>query len=270
MKKNCLLFIVLLLLSCPLMCCKEEKPDWGPEDLVATAREAVEARARGDFESAHRLWDEETQKKITPAMSRKNWYKAYQTKETGAFKRIIGARMAKRHGRDCVLLKCVFEKKIVDIIVCFTKHRKIRGMGPEPTDPLTHYEPVAEVKADPGETEKTLTRASAEPIALAKQFVTLLAKGDFDAAENDFDQRMNQAMSSKKLKDAWESFCSQVGSFKRQVGVRTEETGGYTVVFVKCEFSKADFDISLAFDDNRKIAGLHFVPANPSAEYKSL
>jgi hypothetical protein len=53
----------------------------------------------------------------------------------------------------------------------------------------------------------------------------------------------------------------QVGSFKRKVGTRREDSGEFAAVIVICEFEKASLDLRMGFDNVGRIAGLTFAPA---------
>jgi hypothetical protein len=106
-------------------------------------------------------------------------------------------------------------------------------------------------------------------VTSAKVFVDLLAKKDFKSAVGYYDATMKTALPEDKLGEAWASLIKQAGALKRQTGTRTEESGGYTVVFVTCEFEKTSLDIKVVFNQAKQIAGLFFVPANTSGEYSS-
>lgn len=102
----------------------------------------------------------------------------------------------------------------------------------------------------------------------ARTFVGLLAGRDFSAAEKNFDETMKKALPAAKLEETWNAVIAQAGAFKRQVGIRTEVRGGYTVLIVTCEFAQALLDIEVVFDQSKRIAGLFFKPATSPAEYK--
>jgi Protein of unknown function (DUF3887) len=70
----------------------------------------------------------------------------------------------------------------------------------------------------------------------ARTFISLLAGKDFSAAEKSFDDTMKMALPKAKLEETWNAVIAQAGAFKRQVGTRTEQRGGYTVVIVTSEF----------------------------------
>ena len=88
----------------------------------------------------------------------------------------------------------------------------------------------------------------------------LLAKEDFASSVKWFDAAMTNAMSEATLKQTWASVKGQAGKFKKQVKTRTEKVQGYDAVFVTCEFEKANLDVQVVFDSQKKVAGLRIVP----------
>lgn len=96
----------------------------------------------------------------------------------------------------------------------------------------------------------------------ATAFVDQLAQGDFSAAFARFDGTMKLAMSESKLKETWGQLLAQVGTFQKQLGVRTADSQGYRIVFVTCQFEKSPLDIQVVFNNQSQISGLFFKPAN--------
>jgi hypothetical protein len=103
----------------------------------------------------------------------------------------------------------------------------------------------------------------------AKQFVQLLVKGDFSGAVKNFDVTMRGALPPAKLQDGWESLNTYVGSFIRQIGVRSEKFQQHDIVFVTCEFERATLDAKVVFDSVRQIAGLFFIPSQSSPKLEA-
>jgi dienelactone hydrolase len=95
----------------------------------------------------------------------------------------------------------------------------------------------------------------------AKEFVELLAKEDFLSAVKNFDNTMTAVFTPEKLEYSWKTLISQIGSFKREVGVRINKFNEYDIAFVTCEFEKSVLDIKVVFNSAKQIAGLFFVPS---------
>ena len=109
-----------------------------------------------------------------------------------------------------------------------------------------------------------------EIVTLAKQAVELLKNEDFSGLFISFDSTMKNALPQDKLQDTWKSLIGQVGAFKKQVDIRTEKVRDYDVATVSCEFEKAMLDIRIAFNKDRQVSGLFFLPSKRQAtEYKA-
>lgn len=104
-----------------------------------------------------------------------------------------------------------------------------------------------------------------EVTATALQFVELLTKGDFSDATEDFDGTMKRVLPPRKLQAIWTSLVTQVGSFEKQIGIRTGKYGQYDIVFVTCRFERAYIDVKVVFNSEGKISGLSFAPGKPPA-----
>ena len=107
---------------------------------------------------------------------------------------------------------------------------------------------------------------SEELTAKATNLVESLVEGDFSTAVEDFDSVMKDVLPSEALEDAWNSLASQVGAFGKQTGTHMEETEGYEIVYVTCEFENSMIDIKVVFNTENQVAGLFFVPASGSTE----
>lgn len=95
----------------------------------------------------------------------------------------------------------------------------------------------------------------------AVEFVNLLSNEKFAEAVKYFDRTMKKALSADKLEDAWNSLTRQLGDFRTQKALKSEEVKEYIVYYVTCEFEKASIDIKVVFNKKGEIAGLFFLPA---------
>lgn len=102
----------------------------------------------------------------------------------------------------------------------------------------------------------------------AVRFVMLMAQGDFATPIQWFDSTMTQAAPPDKLEQIWGGVVEQAGSFKQELGVRTEKFGDYDAVLVKCEFERTHLDVKVHFDSAKAIAGLFFAPGQPIYDYE--
>jgi hypothetical protein len=92
----------------------------------------------------------------------------------------------------------------------------------------------------------------------AKEFVDLLAKGDYAGVVARFDSTMKSVMPESKVHDAWVSLQDQVGAYKKQIGLRQTKEQGWDCVYVTCEFERGRVDIKVVFDKHKKVSGLWF------------
>jgi hypothetical protein len=106
-------------------------------------------------------------------------------------------------------------------------------------------------------------------ISGAQEFITLLSEQKYREATAGFDSTMKAAMSPEKLAETWQMLQSQAGLFKRQMGTRTEESGGYEIVIVTSEFENAAIDIKVVYNTEGRISGLWFAPAQAATQYES-
>lgn len=109
--------------------------------------------------------------------------------------------------------------------------------------------------------------AGQDYVGAAKHFVTELSQRHFDDASKQFDGDMARALPPKTLEETWNGLLGQVGDFKQIITTRIQEMQGYQVVFVTCEFVKANLDVKVAFDSKVRIGGLYFVPAQNSSAW---
>lgn len=101
---------------------------------------------------------------------------------------------------------------------------------------------------------------SAELKAAARSLLDLLAKGDFAAAEQKFDESMKTGLPKDKLEAAWKAVVSQYGPLKKPVSIRQGKAEEYDIIEIKCEFEKEFLATRVVFNAQGKISGLFFVP----------
>src|SRR5262245_49562685 len=99
-----------------------------------------------------------------------------------------------------------------------------------------------------------------ELIALARQYIELLAKEDFSAAVKTYDATMTKVFPEEKTRETWVTVKAQAGAFKKQGGTRTQKLGIFDIIFVTCEFEKMTLEAKIVFNAQQQIAGLGFKP----------
>jgi hypothetical protein len=99
-----------------------------------------------------------------------------------------------------------------------------------------------------------------DPDCLAKEFVGLLAQGEYETAVGKFDPTLRQVFPVNKLKETWEAVLAQYGKFQRQIATRQETWQQYKIVYVTVKFAKAVLDLKVVYNTKNEIAGLFFLP----------
>ena len=94
----------------------------------------------------------------------------------------------------------------------------------------------------------------------ARDFVGMLAKGDYADAFAKFDETMKGAMPIETLEQAWQSLLAKTGPFEKIVGVGQKKEQGYDVVLVTCQFENTQLDVKVVYNDKKEISGLWFQP----------
>ena len=102
-------------------------------------------------------------------------------------------------------------------------------------------------------------QANASLVSRAVAFVRTLAQGEFQTAEADFTEQMKQGLPPQRLAAVWQQVLSQAGPFQDTGNSTTAVQAGYTIVVVRADFKSRALGIEVAFDPERKIAGVHFV-----------
>ncbi|MGO9201878.1 MAG: alpha/beta fold hydrolase [Limisphaerales bacterium] len=232
------LFLAVTLLGLPSAALSETN------DVVRSGRQFVDLLAKGNFARAVTQFNP-TMTKVVPEAKLGEIWQGLQA-QTGAFKRTLGARAEKRMDYDIVLVTCEFARTNLDMKVVFDTNRQVAGLFFVPSR-----------SAAPSETN--------DVVSSGRQFVDLLAKGNFARAVTQFDPTMTKAAPEAKLGDIWQGLQAQTGAFKRALGARAEKLMGYDIVLVTCEFARTNLDVKVVFNSNRQVAGLFFVPSRSAA-----
>ncbi|HEV2387162.1 MAG TPA: alpha/beta fold hydrolase [Candidatus Acidoferrales bacterium] len=97
-------------------------------------------------------------------------------------------------------------------------------------------------------------------VETARTILGELAAKQFEKVEAWFDDQMRAALPAGRLAQVWNQLEGQVGPFAEIRGVVVAGPGSRTVTLV-CHFERADLDALLTFDENGRLGGLHFRPA---------
>src|SRR5262245_58240593 len=103
-------------------------------------------------------------------------------------------------------------------------------------------------------------QVSDQTVANGKEIVDMLNKGQFAEVAAKFDGQMTQLLPADKLEQTWKQLISQVGSFKQISEASYASAQGMDVALLTCDFEKMKLLASVAFNSDKKISGLRFVP----------
>jgi hypothetical protein len=95
----------------------------------------------------------------------------------------------------------------------------------------------------------------------AEGIVDSLAKSDFASVVTTFNPNMKSLMPADKLGQTWGQVITQIGQFKARTSSREAQEQGYDIVYVTCQFEKANLDVKVVFDNNKQVTGLFLVPS---------
>src|SRR5579859_992222 len=103
---------------------------------------------------------------------------------------------------------------------------------------------------------------------LGRQVVADLAARRFDKVCAQFNEAISAALPPDKLAETWDTLLAQAGDFVSIEKSSEKERPEFHVVHVATVFQKARLDAIVAFDAQKRIAGLHFVPAEATQAWQ--
>ncbi len=96
---------------------------------------------------------------------------------------------------------------------------------------------------------------------LASEFINSLVGQKYDRAYDFFNTEMRKAMSERQLRQTWERTLAQLGAYKGEVEKTIDEVEEYTAINVITDFENDRINIRVVFDQDKRVAGLWFHPA---------
>jgi dienelactone hydrolase len=96
------------------------------------------------------------------------------------------------------------------------------------------------------------------PAVRAREFLDLLVKGDFAAAQSMLDADLGPKLPPQRLEQVWQTLQKQAGAYRQFSGTRVEAAEKSDVVFVTCEFETLKLDARIPVNRDGKISGLNF------------
>jgi len=106
------------------------------EDLKAKAQNFVDLLLKGDFTSAASKFDDQMRIALDEAKLQETWINAIA--EAGALLQLNQPRTAEMEGYKIVIIRCDFQRVIIDVQVVFNKQGQISGLNFIPTNMEYH------------------------------------------------------------------------------------------------------------------------------------
>ena len=103
--------------------------------------------------------------------------------------------------------------------------------------------------------------------ARGREFVDLMAGGQYAEAFESFTPQMKSAMPLDRLSATWNSLTAQAGPFQRQIATSVMPRGVLSVVVVTCAFERATFDVQVTVNPANLVGGLAIRPAVQAVTY---
>ncbi len=97
---------------------------------------------------------------------------------------------------------------------------------------------------------------------LALEFIRALVEQKYDSAYEFFNTEMRKAISERQLRQTWEGTLAQLGAYIGEVEIIIDEIEEYTAINVITDFENDQINIRVVFDQDKRVAGLWFQPAN--------
>ena len=184
--------------------------------------------------------------------------------------------LAWRHQRRLILVKRVGLKKPTHPENLVLKDKGsveklgLRVAEPIQTIPATNRTRpfVADSVVREPTTEKWADNKSVEtewsPESAARSLLTMIIKGQYAAVAETFDAAVNAGLSAEKLKTIWQTVQFQAGNYQSvAANVNVQSVRPHKVVDFLGTFEKTKLIFRTAYDDNRCVAGIFFLPALP-------
>lgn len=93
----------------------------------------------------------------------------------------------------------------------------------------------------------------------AKEFISLLNKGDFETAYGRVDSNLGFKISADKLGSVWRNLVAKAGPFQEFKEAKVDSVSGYLVVTQVVKFEKGHVDIKVALDNSMRVADFRFM-----------
>ena len=123
------------------------------EDLKAKAQNFIDLLLKADFTSATNMFDDQMKIALNEAKLQETWINTIA--EAGALLQLNPTRTAEMEGYKIVIIRCDFQRTIIDVQVVFNEQGQISGLNFIPTN-IEYHAPDYADKSAFNETEVTI------------------------------------------------------------------------------------------------------------------
>jgi hypothetical protein len=221
--------------------------------LIDAAKVVVAKLAAEDFCVITESFESKLKQSLTADKIQDVW--ANLVARVGEFKRQTSASAEKTpEGYHAIYVRCEFEKSVATVQVTFDAGKKIIGLWMAPGE----RPPAAQASSGQAMPEGT----SVDDVKRrAKEVLDLLVAEKFSQVGEMFNTQMKNGFSLEQLKQIWANINQNVGSFKQVTDAQYAKIDGYDVVAMRCAFERGYVQVRVAYDGEKKIGGLYFLPA---------
>lgn len=105
--------------------------------------------------------------------------------------------------------------------------------------------------------------------AIAEEFASQLAHGEFEDATKNFDETMQNVIGPSKLAETWNKVAEQCGEFGKFGEARHQAMGEFDAYIFPGQWKSFALEMQVTVTKSGKITGLFFKPSAPSHPYKA-
>ncbi len=102
---------------------------------------------------------------------------------------------------------------------------------------------------------------------LSESFLQKVIRNHFDSCQSYFDTSVIDDINPEVIQSIWEKIPQYVGEYKSYEDIRTERPDTTDIVLIRCVFEKTKLDMKFAYNRNKKIIGVFFVPPRSKTAY---
>jgi hypothetical protein len=100
----------------------------------------------------------------------------------------------------------------------------------------------------------------------AQSLLQEIQNADYSGATEKFDTTMKQVLPAAKLQESWQRLIEAYGPLQSVTVIEQVKVENYDQVILALKFLQDKLEAKVAFNSNKEVSGLFFVPARPQGE----